>query len=138
MISEQANSIQEVTAETVEVAAPVQPGWNIAQLIAFRFLFCYFGLYIFNILSNTATSLLPFLRYPIQAYQDVWEKVVPWVGAHVLHLDHSAKRVVPSGSGDQTFHWVQLFCYLTIAIVATIVWSVLDRKRSEYRRLHAG
>src|SRR5208282_4171863 len=131
MISEQANSIQEVTAETVEVAAPVQPGWNIAQLIAFRFLFCYFGLYIFNILANTATSLLPWLRYPIQAYQNMWDKAVPWVGARILHLDHPAARVIPSGSGDQTFNWVQVLCYLAAAVMGTVVWSVIDRKRTE-------
>jgi hypothetical protein len=139
MISEEANSITEIASETsVEAPAPAKADWNIATRITFRFLFCYFGLYIFNILANTATSLLPWLRYPIQAYQNVWERVVPWVGVHILHLDHPAKRVIPSGSGDQTFNWVQVFCYLALAVLGTILWSVLDRKRKEYRRLHSG
>jgi hypothetical protein len=137
MISEEANDVKNVTSETPQERIPLEPGWNGGQRIVFRFLFCYFGLYIFNILANTATSLVPWLRYPIQAYQRMWERVVPWVGIHVLHLDHPANRVIPSGSGDQTFNWVQVFCYLSIAALATIVWSGLDRKRKEYRRLHS-
>jgi hypothetical protein len=62
MISEEVNSIKEVTPETLDASEPAKPGWNIAQRIVFRFLFCYFGLYIFTILSNTATSLVPWLR----------------------------------------------------------------------------
>jgi hypothetical protein len=123
-------------SSTGKVTNVTRPGWNIAQRVAFRFLFCYFSLYIFTILANTASSIIPWLRYPIDGYQKMWVNIVPWVGANLLHLDHSAKRVVPSGSGDQTFNWVQVLCYLVIAGAATLIWSALDRKRKEYRMLH--
>jgi hypothetical protein len=59
MIRDDVNSIQEQAVETVEVKEAADPGWNIAQRIAFGFAFCYFGLYICNMLANTTTSLIP-------------------------------------------------------------------------------
>ena len=41
-----------------------------------------------------------------------------------------------SGSGDGMFAWVLAFCLLVIAILATGFWSVLDRKRENYVKLH--
>jgi hypothetical protein len=37
-----------------------------------------------------------------------------------------------TGSGDQTLDWVQAFCLLAIALGATAVWSILDRRRANY------
>jgi len=59
--------------------------------------------------------------------------LVSWVTAHVFQLE---PLVLFTGSGDKTSDWVQAFCLLVIAAVVTIVWSVLDRRRSEYVRLH--
>ena len=41
-----------------------------------------------------------------------------------------------SGSGDKTFDWVLAFCLLIVALAATAVWSVLDRRRTSYEGLH--
>ena len=37
-----------------------------------------------------------------------------------------------SGSGDKTYDFVLSFCLLVLSIVATGIWSVLDRKRCNY------
>jgi uncharacterized membrane protein YphA (DoxX/SURF4 family) len=69
-------------------------------------------------------------------YEKGWQKLMPWVGAHILHLSKPITYFM-SGSGDKTSDWVQLLCQLVFAIVATVIWSVLDRKRKNYNLLHA-
>jgi len=106
--------------------------WKIWQLIAFRFACSYFLLY-------KPTVLLAFI--PVNTgslmdwYQKAWEAFVPWIGANVLHLSR-AITVFPNGSGDTTFNYVQILCFLVAAGVATIIWSVFDWKRANYKRLH--
>jgi uncharacterized membrane protein YphA (DoxX/SURF4 family) len=65
----------------------------------------------------------------------LWHAVVPWVGKHVLHLSHPI-TIWDTGSGDTTYDYVQALCVLTLAVVATLVWSILDRRRANYERLH--
>jgi hypothetical protein len=49
---------------------------------------------------------------------------------------HVRATLVPvNGSGDTSFAWTQLWLYLSIAAIACMVWSVLDRNRREYDRL---
>ena len=58
---------------------------------------------------------------------------MPWVGDEVFHADTS---VLPNGSGDTTYNYVQVFCFLMLALAATAVWTFLDRRRPNYARLH--
>ncbi len=41
-----------------------------------------------------------------------------------------------AGSKDTTYVYVQVLCYLVIAGVATVIWSLLDRRRRNYEWLH--
>ncbi|MGH9864915.1 MAG: hypothetical protein ACRD4H_05805, partial [Candidatus Acidiferrales bacterium] len=105
--------------------------WSLANRIAFRFVFSYLILYIFPFPFGS----YPGRVYPFPAYDKMWYAFVPWVGKHILHL-RNAITVFPAGSGDTTFNYVQLLCFVVLAAVATIVWTLLDRKRAEYRTLH--
>jgi hypothetical protein len=53
------------------------------------------------------------------------------VAVHVFHLDPVALDV-PTGSGDRALDWVSLLCWLVLAVVVTVVWSVVDRHRPNY------
>jgi uncharacterized membrane protein YphA (DoxX/SURF4 family) len=44
--------------------------------------------------------------------------------------------ILPAGSGDTTFNYVQLLCFAVLAAAVTVVWSLLDRRRVSYTRLH--
>ncbi|CCH56520.1 putative protein ywoB [Fibrisoma limi BUZ 3] len=88
--------------------------WNSAQKLAFRFFFVYFLLYILPI---------PFKN-----------SIVPWVGRNIIHLPYEI-TVFPNGSGDTTFNYVEVFCYVAVAVAALIVWSLLDRRRANYNTL---
>jgi hypothetical protein len=117
-------------------AAPRESGtmtsaepWSPAQRIGFRFLFAYLVLY--NLPFPLAT---PFYG-PSGPYRAIWHAVVPWVGAHVLHLAQPI-TTFEGGSSDTTYHYVQLLCFLALAVLATVVWSLLDRSRRDYRKLN--
>lgn len=107
------------------------PEWSFAHRVIFRFVFSYLVLYIFPFPLGSYPGRL--MGFP--AYGKIWYALVPWVGKHILHL-RNAIAIFPNGSGDTTFNYVQLLVFVLIAAVATIVWTVLDHKRVEYRTLH--
>jgi uncharacterized membrane protein YphA (DoxX/SURF4 family) len=117
----------------VEAVAPVEtalPRWSLPLRIAFRFAFVYW----------LATWLpfplgqIPGIGKLVEPYDRLWKWLVPWVARALL----GARQPVPTemtGSGDTLFAWVQLLCHLALAVAATAVWSLVDR-RAHHRRLH--
>jgi hypothetical protein len=118
-------------------ASSEQIRWRASTRIAFRFVFCYLTLYTLYILAEEQVLF----RYWVSgrltdSFSDpFWHHVVPWVGQHILHLA-SAITIFTNGSGDTTYDYVLILCELFVAGVATVTWSILDRKRSNYRILH--
>src|SRR5689334_23344687 len=98
--------------------------WSLARRVAFRFAFAYFALYAFP----SPLDSIPYLSSAGELVSNFWNVVVPWTGANVLHLA-APITIFPNGSGDTTFNYVELVCFAALAVVATIVWSILDRKR---------
>ena len=113
--------------------APATPPtvWKLGTRVAFRFAFTYFGLYAFSLWI----AQIPWINWGGHYWEVMWRKVVPWVAAHVLHLSYPI-TVFTNGSGDTTYDYLRALCMLVIAAVATIVWSVLDRRRLNYAKLH--
>ena len=108
-----------------------EPRWTITKLIAFRFVFAYFVLYIIPFPVDS----FPFTTSLVEKYTNLWQAIVPWVGKHVLHLSYDI-TVFTNGSGDTTYNYVQVLCYLILATTATAIWSVLDRHRLNYEQLY--
>jgi hypothetical protein len=128
-------------AQTVTVARPersgpgVAPPWSPAQRFAFRFLFSYFLLYL---VTNSPLGLpIPFHEALLRKYTALWYPVVVWVGRDLLHL-HQDFYLLDEGDGisNTAFGTVLFLCYLALAAMAAVVWSVLDRRRPDYRRLY--
>ncbi|MEP7010315.1 MAG: hypothetical protein ABJC13_08355 [Acidobacteriota bacterium] len=115
----------------LEPDSPVPPRWSLARRILFRFAFAY-------LLLCTTTYALYFLNFVplpdfvVRPYLAFWDSLVPWVGAAVFQADAS---VLPNGSGDTTYNYVQVFCFFLLALTATAIWTLLDRKRPHYARL---
>jgi hypothetical protein len=108
------------------------PSWGPAKRLLFRFTFAYLVLY---------TLPFPLGLFPSEAggktvvgwYIDLWNALVPWVGKHVFQVEITVR---PNGSGDTTYNYVQVFCFLVLAATAAAAWTLLDRRRSSYVRLH--
>lgn len=116
---------------TAEISSGA-PAWPWALRLGFRFAFCWWVLYLLP---------FPFGSYPgrilpLPEYDHLWYRFVPWVGAHLLHL-RAPITDFPGSSGDTTFNYVQLLCLLVLAVAATLLWSVLDRRRASYPKLNA-
>jgi uncharacterized membrane protein YphA (DoxX/SURF4 family) len=117
-------------AASVEVTreAPV-PRWSSAQRVAFRFCFLYFGLYCFYTQISTALISIPSMELGDPSAHWPMRQIVFWIAAHLFHarlpLVYSG-----SGSGDKTFDWVMTFFLLIFCVVATAVWSALDRREN--------
>jgi len=107
------------------------PAWSPATRLLFRFGFSYFVLYNFPF----PLDYIPYVDAVVMPYYQMWKLLVPWVGSRLFHVDATT---LPNGSGDTTWGYVQVFCYLVIALLAAAVWSILDRKRKSYPRLHEG
>jgi len=114
------------------VAPPeTTPQWSLPTKIAFRFLFAYFLLYVY---PRSVGSLGAFVKYK-NPLKDMWHAVVPWVGANILHLTGDFTETA-NGSGDQLYDYILLFCIAVTALIATAIWSWLDRKRPNYTTLY--
>ncbi len=113
--------------------------WRLGTRVAFRFCVAYFGLFcllyvqIMFVFTGVFGAVLP-------ANATVWQMsalgpVTEWVGRHVFGVD--AALLPDSRSGEQTAMWVFVFIVLVLAMIATVVWSILDRRRTHYQCLHA-
>lgn len=125
--------LPELQQEAPSVVTTSPPRWSLATRIGFRFVFSYFFLYM----SPGAVGSLG-VDESHRSYQAVssalWNQIVPWVGTKIFGLKGSFVEV-PNGSGDQLYDWVLIFCIAVTALLATAVWSVLDRKRDNYQQL---
>jgi hypothetical protein len=127
-----------VDAKDRRPGMPREP-WNRGVAVLFRFAFVYFGLFCltFAQILFVYTGIFS-VSLPDQAA--IWQMILAepalsWVARHVFGFDAVLHQ--DSGSGDQAIIWLLLFCLLIIATVATIVWTVLDRRRVDYTRLNA-
>ncbi len=113
----------------------IPPEWNPLTRIAFRFCFSYFGLYILAIQIFGSLLLIPYFQF--RGLGPLWpmREITIWVAAHIFSI---TTPLIYAGDsiGETSFFWVQMFWILAIAIVATGLWSFLDRKRKHYAALH--
>jgi len=61
-------------------------------------------------------------------------RLTSWTARQVLGITNPL--VYTGNSRDTEFFWVQAFLILSVATIATAVWSVLDRRRQDYVVLH--
>jgi uncharacterized membrane protein YphA (DoxX/SURF4 family) len=114
------------------ISAPeTLPQWSLSTRIAFRFTVAYFLLWVY---PRAVGSLGKNIQYS-NPLRTMWHAVVPWVGTHILHLSGDLTEVA-NGSGDQLYDYVLIFCIAVAAALITVIWSILDRKRTNYNTLH--
>ena len=119
---------QDISPASAEPQAqPLETAWPMGSRIVFRFVFSYLIL----LLGSSAAFFAP-LTLPLALVNEVfWGALVQWVANHIL--------LVPppplNSDGDGLGHWIQLGCWVVFAALATLIWSVADRRRNNYARL---
>lgn len=91
--------------------------WSFASKLFFRSALLFLGSYIF----------LMFLSSPLESF-------LAWIGRDLLQMQGEF-TVESTGSGDRTMNYVGLFVQIFIALIGTILWTVLDTKRPSYNKL---
>jgi uncharacterized membrane protein YphA (DoxX/SURF4 family) len=108
------------------------PSWGVGRRVGFRFGILAGALLIFPFPVNLipkSDGVVKWLRTPM-----AW--TVSWFAQHALGLADPASE--SNGSGDRTYDYVQLLVIAILAVIGTLVWSVVDRRRAAYPRLAAG
>lgn len=117
-------------------ASPDSPRWSGAARGAFRFAFVYAGSYCLTTPQIFLTLRGGGLGHKQEA-ADAWAKlwsmrpVRKWVAAHVFDKELGERF----DGGDDLNAWVGQFCQLAGAAAATPIWSLLDRRRTNYETL---
>jgi hypothetical protein len=110
--------------------------WNPFTRIVFRFVFLYFGLFCLLYPQITIVVTGWFSRW-LGFDEAVWQVrlLQPLLNQVSRHLFGVPAELYHNGNGDQTIFWVLVFCILVVAVAGTLVWTLLDRRRTQYRRL---
>jgi hypothetical protein len=103
-----------------------------ARSLGVRFLASYFVLYAFPY----PIGELPLIDKLAQLYDRAVESMVLTVGANVIGIESIS--TTQNGSGDRTYDYVLLFCQLGLAVAATLVWTLVDRKSQHRERVLEG
>jgi hypothetical protein len=122
-------------AGSVDAESPAPPcHWRLFTRIAFRSCFLYFILYV--VCTQMVTMLLHTANWgaPNFGARPPVSTAVMWVIRHVFR-DHRMLGMV-GGSGDKMYDWVLALCLLMSTALLATIWSVLDRRRGQYTRLH--
>jgi hypothetical protein len=126
-----------------QAASPTNARWSFAQRIGFRFVFSFLALYLFlcrliqsDLNFETGFGFAPGGKFVGAAYAKIWAPVVVWTGKHILRVSRHL-RFVPDGNSDGIFGYVQLVCFALIAVIAALIWTLVDRKRTDYAQLYA-
>src|SRR5690349_15086057 len=118
------------TPDLPETPVAAAPSWGLGKKVLFRFAAVYFLLYFLPWCLN----LIPYSQGVTRPVTDFSSELVTSVGERVFGV-HAESEM--TGSGDTTWDYVRVFCLLVTAAAATVVWSILDRKRPHYARLYS-
>jgi hypothetical protein len=110
--------------------------WPLTLRIAFRFCFVYFSLFCLYVQIVGSLIAIPKVDIPDLATLPPLRPLVFFVASHLFGI-HSDLVYTGSGSGDKTYDWVMIFCFLVLTTLATALWTILDRRRLAYPRLFA-
>jgi hypothetical protein len=126
-----ATAATEAPAPTAAKASATR--WSLATRMAFRLCVVYFGFYV--LATQMLWGLLPL---PFDIDLSNLETLPPlrnmttWVAVHVFGAHAMTLQITATGSGDKTFDYAEVVVFLSLAVLATIVWSILDRARERY------
>jgi hypothetical protein len=105
--------------------------WSTPNQISFRFFFLYFATYIFF----TPNNELPLINTLYDGLNNLLHRFIPWFAQHIFGY-HKPITIFTNGSGDTTYDYMLWFFGITLTLAGTIIWTLLDRKRKDYRALY--
>ena len=107
--------------------------WKPVTLLLFRFTFVYLGLFV--LVTQVSGSMIPNLSFYYRGLGRLspFPELTSWTAEHLFGVVGLENAAV----GEPLFFWVQSFWVLGVSLVATVVWSLIDRSRQNYVALHS-
>ena len=119
---------------SIEKAALSASTWKGYEKIAFRFVAIFFILFIV-FLDWSVNPILSQLYYygPLSTLLD---GVISWVGGELFQIEYVIVSPYDGEHNDRTYAYLLYFTMAAVAILGTIIWSLLDSKRQHYQVLY--
>ena len=111
-------------------AESIPTAWPHWQRVLFRFFFAYL---VLQVAPWELFGAIPPMRWLASAYETGVDWAVRLANAHVFRVRDTLIPV--NGSGDTSWAFARLWLYMSIALIACVVWTIVDRKRTHYERL---
>ena len=101
-----------------------QEAWPRWKRIGFRFVFIYLALYCFPF----PLDIVPGAVAVADVCRDFLHRVAVRLAEPLVHVPFA----VNNGSGDSTSNYIRVLFFGVMAVVGTLVWSLVDRRRPSY------
>ncbi len=108
--------------------------WNSFQKIAFRFAFIFFILFII-LLDWSVNPVLSYFYYEA-GLAELLDGIIGWTGKNLFRIQYMILSPYDGQHNDRTFIYLLYFVMAMLAFAGTIIWSVWDRKRTNYQTLY--
>ena len=108
--------------------------WNIYKKIPFRFVFIFFILFI--VFLDFYSNIFTYYLYKFGQLDEVSDTLIFWVGNHLFHIPYTIIKPVIGDHSDSTYIYLLYFVMVTAAGLGSIIWSILDSKRTNYDTLY--
>lgn len=105
--------------------------WTFGKKIIFRFAFVFITCFIF-LFNNGSIPLLNLINRP---FVNLMHKFTPWFSKNILDYQYDYS-IFTNGSGDTSYNWVTLLIVVSIGILGTLIWSLIDTKRNNYNQCY--
>ena len=105
--------------------------WSTAQKIGFRFLFIYFILFICFQNNGAFPYWYVIFKYPFEALN----AFIPWLCSNVFGIAEEVTYKY-TGSVDTLFDYMVVLTLFSIAVFASLIWSLIDRNQGNYSKLY--
>jgi len=112
---------------------PLQP-WKSWQKIIFRFLFLFLGFFLLNYELVFISLGFNFFDTLSKIYESIASPLY-WLDTHLYHTQYNPQLHL-NLPGDNHFGIVFYFTLIIIFTLSVIVWSVIDRHKTEYNKLY--
>ncbi len=108
--------------------------WNIYKQIAFRFVLIFFILFIV-FLDWSVNPVFSYFYYE-GSLAEILDWVISWLGKYVFRIPYTIISPYDGQHNDRTYIYLLYFAMAAIAAIGTILWSTLDRKRTNYETVY--
>jgi hypothetical protein len=125
-------SLEACAADVRLQTRPPHARWSVFALVLFRFAFIYLSLYSLYLVGVSAQETFHD-RMLFPALERFWVMLSVWTAANVFGVTEFNPRYV---HGDSVVSYARVALFFLIGIGGTVVWSLVDRRRTQYASLY--